>query len=88
MTPADFAAALGVDVESVKVDTFGDAVVWDGLVRWSVDSVPPSPGRRHALRYVDASGQISITIPITTTLKAAVAHVRAMLAVEPKEPTP
>ena len=85
MTPADLAAALGVDVESVKTDAWGDPVCEIDGIRWIID-VSGTPSARSLLRYEDGPREIWITIPITTTLKAAVAHVRAMLAVP--EPTP
>ena len=85
MTPADLAAALGVDVGLAMATGFGELACMVGPVRWSVIPVPSNPSRRPSLRYSDPISQTKIAIPITTTLPAAVAHVRAMLAVpEPK----
>ncbi len=83
MTPADLAAALGVDVDRVGETIHGAPSCKDGDRMWIA--------RASTLSVVVGNGQptdIVIRVPITTTLKAAVAHIRAMLAVEPKEPTP
>ena len=79
MTPADLAAALGVDVESVRTDPWRWLFCPHGAQFWIVIqsrdlSVRPS------LRCIDDNGT-TVERPITTTLPAAVAHVRAMLAV-------
>ena len=81
MTPADLAAALGVDVESAIPGRRGHHRCVAGGRLWAIK------GGYLFSDSVNGRG-ICIDYPITTTLKAAVAHVRAMLAVEPKEPTP
>ena len=80
MTPADLAAALGVDVGNVRPQ--GDGTFHVGFRTWWL--------RDHTVSTWDRRprGGISIDYPITTALPAAVAHVRAMLAAGPKEPTP
>lgn len=82
MTPADLAAALGVDVESVRRGPWLEVTCEAEGCFWIAE---PHRGDRPCprLRCIDDANRITITIPITTTLKAAVAHVRAMLAVKP-----
>jgi hypothetical protein len=76
MTPADLAAALGVDVESVIPGRRGHHRCDIDADRrsWSIKGgyLYTAPLRGHG---------VCIDYPITTTLPAAVAHVRAMLAV-------
>ena len=77
MTPADLAAALGAVIAGHHIR--GGHQIDDGETIWEL---------RARCLLVASRGRVTVTTELedTTTLPAAVAHVRAMLAVEtPKE---
>lgn len=78
MTPADLAAALGVDVGAIGRDGWGNVACKTGGARWVIDGAP-SRDSSHMLHY-EADNTV-IQVPITTTLTAAVTRVRRMLEI-------
>jgi hypothetical protein len=81
MTPADLAAALDVDPDTVKYGLLGSVVCTIGETGelWSLDPshIDKFPS---LIRYEGPDDEVH-QIPITTTLPAAVARVRRMLEV-------
>lgn len=78
MTPTDLAAALGVPVEHVRPQ--GDNTFHVGDRTWWLRDHTVSTWHRRP------RGGVSIDLPITTTLTAAVARVRRMLAAYKENP--
>ena len=81
MNPADLAAALGVDLDTVKYGLFLGSFYYRDVesgVTWSVEraDVARLPG---LVRY-EREDEVH-QIPITTTLTAAVDRVRRMLEI-------